>query len=170
MGIMTYRRMREREALKKDKEALNNGENETDTRDDGAGADGTGATGNDGNDGAGTNGAGNTDGAAGVAGAADSAGESTGTEGEDAGTPGDSTGSSEKPDSTPGAGVNEVDVHHVTPAYSAEQYSEIMKNKGNVMAELKKQGVEFSDRTGADELRDMLNAALAEKGLLPDGN
>lgn len=42
----------------------------------------------------------------------------------------------------------------------------MMEKKQTVMAALKKHGVPFSDRTGVDELREMLKAALAEKGLI----
>lgn len=153
MGIMTFRRLRKRE-MEVDEVGQNedNGTTAGDvagssTGDDSGAGEGNG-TGTNGNAGDGATGAG--DGTnAGVGGTGTGNAGGTGD-----GTPGNASGSDNEQDSA--------------PKLTQEEYNEIMRNKGNVMEELKKHGAEFSDRTGADELRDLLNEVLMSKGLLPD--
>lgn len=49
-----------------------------------------------------------------------------------------------------------------------EEFEAMMKSKVTVMATLRKYDVSFSDRTGSEELRKLLETTLAEKGLLPE--
>ncbi|TQK41962.1 hypothetical protein FB479_11663 [Brevibacillus sp. AG162] len=49
-----------------------------------------------------------------------------------------------------------------------EEYEAMMKSKVTVMAALRKFDVSFSDRTGSEELKKLLETTLAEKGLLPE--
>ena len=48
-----------------------------------------------------------------------------------------------------------------------EQYEEVMKNGDNVKAELTRLKVEFDKKAKVDELRELLNEALATRGLMP---
>lgn len=96
-------------------------------------------------------------GAAGVEGGTTGGTDDGNAAGANTGAADDNNSTGNVPDSTPGA--------RLTP----ERLAEIMKNKGNVMAALKEYGAEFSDRDGADILRQQLEAVLVAKELMPVG-
>lgn len=159
MGLFTFRRRQRRLAAEQlAREALGHGEATGEAGDTGAntgGTSGAGSTGNGGDAGTGADTAGGT--------GTGSAGTNTGA---DAGTVAGAdakTGDTGTPGNTPGEGIEP----NSTPKLTEAEYAEVMRNKSNVMAELKRLGVEFSDRTGADDLREQLNAELATRGMLP---
>lgn len=142
------RRLRQLAAEKQAKEALKHGQGTS--QNDGTAGDGAGdERGSVKRAGDTTRAGSNGNATAGATGATAGADTGTGT----GGTPGNPASEGGKQD-------------HPAKLTQAE-YDEIMRNKENVMAELKRLGVEFSDRDKADPLRELLNAALTIRGLLP---
>jgi len=97
--------------------------------------------------------------------------EGTGREGSENGADGTTEGGGAGTDQgTPGDTSGNGDVTQGAQKLTTEEFDEIMRNKDNVTAELKKHGVTAAKDDKADKLREDLKAILSEKGMLPDGD